>query len=171
MKEIKYRILKQNELNALAEINLEEKIVQEYYVENEQLKLKEQDYKITCWNSIELVNLIKKLYLDYQNEGMVYGAFVNGDLIGMISLNTVPNNNEKVMLVEHIYISKEYRDQGVGRKLFDLVIEEVKKNNKTKIYIISNPNKSSVDFYLSLGATLNNEIKSDDKINLVYEIN
>lgn len=171
MKEIKYRILKQNELNALAEINLEEKIIQEYYVENEQLKLKEQDYKIKCWNSIELVNLIKKLYLDYQNEGMVYGAFVNGDLIGMISLNTVQNNNEKVMLVEHIYISKEYRDQGVGRKLFDLVIEEVKKKNETKIYITSNPNKNNVDFYLSLGATLNNKIKLDDKINLVYEIN
>lgn len=171
MKEIKYRILKQNELNALAEINLEENIVQKYYVENEQLKLKEQDYKITCWNSIELVNLIKKLYLDYQNDGMVFGAFVNGDLIGMISLNTVQDNNEKIMLVEHIYMSKEYRDQGVGRKLFDLVIEEVKKNNKTKVYIISNPNKSSVDFYLSLGATLNNKIKLDDKINLVYEIN
>lgn len=177
MKEIKYRILKQGELGFLAEIDREEKVAQEYYIENGELKLKDQHYIITCWNSIELAGLIKRLYYVYENDGAVYGAFVNGDLIGMIALNTIySNEHDKKMLLDQVYISKDYRSQGVGQKLFSLIEDEAKQRGAEYLYISAHPFKNTVDYYLKLGAVINKNpdevlLKANpDDIHLIYKI-
>jgi len=112
----------------------------------------DQEY-IVDWDDnrkCEIVEEFKKTLLN--NEGSIFGAFVDGRLIGFSVLSNMKFgiNNQYIQL-EYLHVSDEYRHKGIGKKLFKLCIEKAKKLNVKKIYISANDSEATQKFYLELG--------------------
>lgn len=70
----------------------------------------------------------------------MYGAFINGILVGVLGSK---NNGSHISL---FFIEKEYQGYGIGRKLFDTLIEDT----KTK-HITVSASTIAVEVYEKLG--------------------
>lgn len=59
----------------------------------------------------------------------------NGEIIGWAFLYIIKNDrhNEPYALMENVYVEKEFRGKGLGKKLVDMLIEEARKNDCYKI--------------------------------------
>ena len=97
-------------------------------------------------------------------------ALLNDKPVGMIVY--VVNNKVKTKHVANIfgvYVKKEYRGQGIGKKLFENVLKIIQKNaDISKIKLTVNPEqKAAVKLYEKYGfelvGRLREELKVDDK--------
>ena len=88
-------------------------------------------------------------------------GLINGFLLG----NTLYNyNNEECSFILELYVSKENRLQGIGRKL----VEKFESISKDVIYLTAN--KDAEKFYRSIGYITTNNIDKDNGNN-VYKKN
>ena len=88
-------------------------------------------------------------------------GLINGFLLG----NTLYNyNNEECSFILELYVSKENRLQGIGRKL----VEKFESISKDVIYLTAN--KDAEKFYRSIGYIATNVIDKDNGNN-VYKKN
>ena len=88
-------------------------------------------------------------------------GLINGFLLG----NTLYNyNNEECSFLLELYVSKENRLQGIGRKL----VEKFESISKDVIYLTAN--KDAEKFYRSIGYIATNDIDEDNGNN-VYKKN
>ena len=88
-------------------------------------------------------------------------GLINGFLLG----NTLYNyNNEECSFILELYVSKENRLQGIGRKL----VEKFESISKDVIYLTAN--KDAEKFYRSIGYISTNDIDKDNGNN-VYKKN
>lgn len=72
----------------------------------------------------------------------------------------------KSMYLDDLYVSKEYRKQGIGKKLLDSVIDLAKKKECKKMrWQVSNWNKNAQKFYEHIGAEIDDiELNCDLKL-------
>lgn len=71
----------------------------------------------------------------------------------------------KCLYMDDLYVKKEFRTHGIGTKLINSVIEFAKRSQCHKIrWQVSNWNKPAIDFYLSIGATIDDIERNCDLI-------
>ena len=78
---------------------------------------------------------------------------IDGFLLGNIQYTY---NNEECSFILELYVSKENRLQGIGRKL----VEEFENLSKDTIFLTAS--KSAEDFYRSIGYITSNEIDEEN---------
>ena len=89
----------------------------------------------------------------------------NNKIDGFLLGNTLYNyNNEECSFILELYVSKENRLQGIGRKL----VEKFESISKDAIYLTAN--KDAEKFYRSIGYITTNNIDKDNGNN-VYKKN
>jgi len=90
-----------------------------------------------------IINIIK-------DNGFVIGAYENKNLIGFACL-LIEVFGTKIQYLElkYLFISKGYRDKGIGRKLFLLCVEKAKKMGVKKIYLRAGKSLEIQKLYLS----------------------
>ena len=88
-------------------------------------------------------------------------GLINGFLLGNILYNY---NNEECSFILELYVSKENRLQGIGRKL----VEKFESISKDVIYLTAH--KDAEKFYRSIGYIATNDIDEDNGNN-VYKKN
>lgn len=76
-----------------------------------------------------------KLTVDYL--GKYYGYFVDNNCIG---IGCVKKLNFYMSEIKHIYILPEYRNNGIGRKLFSFLHEEAIKHSKIVTLSVASEN-------------------------------
>lgn len=60
--------------------------------------------------------------------------------------------------LEDLYVLDKYRGQGLGKKLFELVVEVAKERNVKRMdWQVLDWNQTAIDFYKRLGATIDEE--------------
>jgi GNAT superfamily N-acetyltransferase len=63
----------------------------------------------------------------------------------------------KALYMDDLYVTPEYRANGIGKKLIDRVIEFAKTSRCHKLrWQVSGWNKSAIEFYKNIGATIDN---------------
>lgn len=119
--------------------------------ENDKWILKDISF-IEQWSSDEYEYLIKCLKNTIKTGGQVVGAFYNNVLVGFASIENefFGSHNEYIQL-SSIHISYESRGMGIGKKLFDLIINIAKSMGAKKLYISAHSSKETQAFYKSLG--------------------
>ena len=96
--------------------------------------LKDNPY-IEDWNNEEKQQIINGLYLCRQQGGIVLGAFFNNRLIGFSSIgNTIFGEFKQYIELIMMQISREYRNKGIGKKLFFLTVEKAKEKGAKKCH-------------------------------------
>lgn len=71
----------------------------------------------------------------------------------------------KSLYMDDLYVTPEYRANGIGTKLINSVIEFAKKSQCHKLrWQVSEWNKSAIDFYKNIGAMIDNVEQNCDLI-------
>ena len=105
------------------------------------------------WDKNEKLTIINdKLRDSIINGGFVIGVYKDKNLIAFANLlgYLFGQNNEYIRLTM-LHVSKEYRNMGIGKKLFKICIEKAKKLAAKKIYISAHFSDETQKFYEKMG--------------------
>jgi ribosomal protein S18 acetylase RimI-like enzyme len=136
---------------------------QVYYkdTEKEQYRLK-YDQFVEQWDAEKKKQVIADLYRSITLNGFVAAAFLEVEMIGFANVEgetfgTLHSYRE----LTYIHVSNNFRNQGIGRKLFQLCCEKAKSKGTDKLYIAAHPSVETQHFYRSVGCVYAKEINQN----------
>jgi predicted N-acetyltransferase YhbS len=149
------RELTREEVSRLWDIDRREIIDNVYYVENGALVLKPEHYDMQGWPPGE-AELYTPILLDgFDRAGWFHGLFDDDRLVAVAVLESRFIGPRKDLLhLKQLHVSSAYRDQGLGRKLFDLAKAEARARGARGLYISATPSEHTINFYRRLGCTV-----------------
>ncbi|MGV8984209.1 GNAT family N-acetyltransferase [Clostridium sp.] len=97
------------------------------------------------------------------NGGSANGAFdSNNKLLGFTTINReFFGEMYNYVLLDQLFITLEYRNKGIGKKLFMLSVNAAKEWNADKIYICAGSAEETIAFYFAIGSKEAEEINKD----------
>jgi GNAT superfamily N-acetyltransferase len=87
----------------------------------------------------------------------VWGAFVSGRLVGFCVMAPLQSENCRLLdtvELHTIFIDREFRHQGIGRRFVAIVEEACRKAGRKGVYVGTSLDGSAVEFYLKAGFRL-----------------
>jgi predicted N-acetyltransferase YhbS len=152
------RELLRNEIPQIWNIDHREVIENVYYFENGRLVLKPEHYDMQGWPPGEAEHYTPMLYECFARGGWFCGAFDEGKLVGVAILDNkfIGKDNDQLQL-KFLHASRDYRGQGLGKKLFHLAAEKARDLGAKQMYISATPSENTVNFYMRLGAVVTKE--------------
>jgi ribosomal protein S18 acetylase RimI-like enzyme len=105
------------------------------------------------WDENEKVKIINiKLRDSIVNGGFVIGVYLNNKLIAFANLlaGLLGENNEYIKLTM-LHVSYEYRNMGIGKKLFGICVDKAKTTGTKKLYISAHFSEETQSFYKKMG--------------------
>lgn len=129
-----------------------------WFKQEDKYKIKD-DHFIEQWNNEKKTLVIDDLHNCIKSGGIVIGAFRGSDLIGFASIaGEIFGRNREYLELSYIHVSNEYRNMGIGKKLFEQCCIKAKEKGCKKLYIAAQPSVESQHFYKSIGCTYAVEI-------------
>jgi ribosomal protein S18 acetylase RimI-like enzyme len=129
-----------------------------WYKDTNQFSLK-SDYFVEEWDDDKKSLVLHDLQNCIQTGGIVVGAIVNESLIGFANVEgELFGSKMEYRELSYIHVSNEYRNSGVGKKLFQLCCEKAKEIGTSKLYIAAHPSEETQHFYRKVGCTYAVEI-------------
>ena len=126
-----------------------EVILKEYtgYNEEEILGL----YTSVGWtNYTDKPEMLKNAYL---NSLKIYGAYVDGKLVGIIR---VVGDGFSVLFIQDLLVHPDFQRNGIGTLLLKRMLKEYE--NVYQMHLITEDSEKAVSFYKSLGFTVNSDV-------------
>ncbi len=171
------RELQRDEIEKIWEIDRGEVINNIYYHEDGALVLRPEYYEMQGWPAGESEKY-NPIFTDcYNRGGYFYGAYVLMDLVGAAILENKFIGIQKDQLqLKFLHVDRFFRNQGIGKTLFDTTIKKAKELGALQLYISATPSENTINFYLHLGCTVTKNIDSElfafepEDIHLEYTI-
>lgn len=117
---------------------------------------------IDQWSEEDYSILVKCLKNTIQTGGVVFGAFLEGQLKGFASVEPVLfGKNQEYMDLSSIHVSEDMRGHGIGKQLFQLAAAWAKSNGAKKLYISAHSAVESQAFYHAMGCVEAMEYKKE----------
>jgi predicted N-acetyltransferase YhbS len=176
MAEVTYRQLKLEESERLYEINASQFIGRAWREVNGERKLVEINYQDPDWPNGYDYHL-DRLKETIQGKGCAIGAFDEKQtLIGFITVNReFFGKMYNYVLLDQLFITLDYRNKGIGKKLFFLSADVAKQWEADKIYICAGSAEETIAFYFAVGcveaAEINRELYESDPRDFQLEFN
>jgi len=87
-----------------------------------------------------------------RNGGKVYGCFEQDVLIGYVTLDVkIFGKKVKYVLLDQLFVSNNYRNHGIGRKLVELCCVQAKSWGAERIYLCAGSAENTISFYNKMG--------------------
>jgi predicted N-acetyltransferase YhbS len=146
------RELTRSEVPRYWDIDRREVIDNIYYLIDGKLVLKPEHYDVRGWPPGE-AELYAPLLLDcFDRGGWLYGVFDGDQLIAAVVLESkFIGTHHDLLQLKALHVSSRYRDQGLGRHLFELAREKARSRGAKGLYISATPSEHTINFYLRLG--------------------
>lgn len=127
-------------------------VVKDGVITQEQREFRHPGFSSTDWEQI-----LSEFAKDIKNGDIIlFGAFDEQVLVGLAGLEIDaqygPENN--MFNLGPMWISKDYRRQGIGRQLLALVKQEATSRNISTLYVSATPVPGTVGFYMRAGCYL-----------------
>lgn len=91
--------------------------------------------------------------------GKAFGCFDGDTLVGYATLEgNVFGQRQRYVLLDQLFVSKAYRDQGIGKALFVLCAEQALHFGAEKIYLCAASGENTIAFYRKLGCKAAEEL-------------
>ncbi len=98
-------------------------------------------------------------------------AKYRGQVIGFAYMgNRLLGSKKQYIDLIMFHVSKEYRNKGIGKKMFELICHEARKMPVKKLYISSNSAKETQEAYKALGCVFATEIQDEIACHEPYDI-
>ena len=133
-----------------------------YYLRDGQLVLEPEHDDMQGWPPGEPEHYTPYLLDCFDRGGSFWGMFEDGDLIGVVILESKFIRSQKDTLqMKFLHVSNHLRKQGLGKRLFVLAAEKAKELGAKKMYISATPSGNTINFYMRLGCVLATEIDEE----------
>lgn len=151
-KEITIREYKDSDYNRLLELSVE---FSEFFDPLDPWRKEKQDFTVTAKHFLD-----KDIEGKNKNNGKIIVAQLNSKIIGFTSFYLKKQDDEELLYrtpmtigyVESLFISKEYRNKGVGEKLMKTAEEYFREKRCTHSKLeVFGPNDSAKHFYIKHG--------------------
>jgi GNAT superfamily N-acetyltransferase len=123
-----------------------------YRMQDGQLVLTPLYFDIPSWDPGQVEEDTPLLYHTYDHGGAFLGMFNDDQLVGVAVVDAVPLGEfrDQVQL-KYLYVSRNYRQHGVGTQLFEAACESARTRGATLLYVSATPTANTVNFYLRRG--------------------
>ena len=121
------RELRRDEIDLIWQIDRSEVIEAIYYCVDGRLVLQSEHYDMRGWPPGEAEKYTPILLDSFDRGGIFYGAFDAGRIIGVAILESkfIGRPQDQLQL-SFLHVSRDYRGQGLGKRLFELAIERAR---------------------------------------------
>jgi len=156
------RELTRGEIKDIWTIDRSELIEAVYHLDGDRLVLKPERFDMRGWPPGEAAASTRLLEDCHDHGGWFYGLFVDDRLIGVAVLEArfIGQSQDQLQL-KFLHVSNGYRDQGLGRRLFNLAADEASRRGARRLYISATPSQHTIGFYLGLGCAVTAEPDPD----------
>ncbi|CAG7644954.1 GNAT family N-acetyltransferase [Paenibacillus allorhizosphaerae] len=114
------------------------------------------------WSEDDYREMISRYENELANGGTAFGAFDGERLVGFGVLAHQFRGNDKSQLqLDLMYVTREYRRQGIGRRLLEALSQAAIAQGAKSLYISSTETESAVRFYTSCGSMLTREVDKE----------
>ena len=105
------------------------------------------------WNDEQKNELVTRYFPEtLSGGGTVFAAFYKENLIAFATLSLPLFGSEgQYVQLSSLHVSFECREMGIGRKMFQLCVEEARKTGAKKLYISSHSSEETQAFYKAMG--------------------
>jgi predicted N-acetyltransferase YhbS len=149
------RQLARDEIQRIWAIDRSEVIAGFYSLEDGVLALKADHFDARGWPPNEAAIYTPLLEQCYDRGGWFYGLFDGDRPVGVAVLeNQFIGWPADQLQLKFLHVGNGYRDQGLGRRLFELAAGEARRRGARRLYISATPSQHTIDFYLGLGCTV-----------------
>ncbi|MCT8136895.1 GNAT family N-acetyltransferase [Anaerobacillus sp. CMMVII] len=95
--------------------------------------------------------------------GIAIGAFAeDGRLVGFVTLNKeFFGGTANYLLLDSMFVSRDYRNLGIGKQLFQLCAAKAREWGADKLYLCAASSEDTIAFYRSVGCVAAAEINQD----------
>lgn len=146
------RELTRDEILGLWSLDRAEVIDNIYYYEHGELVLKPEHYDVQGFPAGEPEMFTPHLLACHARGGWFYGLFDGERLIAEVVLDREFLGPRRDLLqLKALHVSRQYRDRGLGRRLFDLAAEKARSLGARGFYVSATPSEHTVNFYVRLG--------------------
>jgi ribosomal protein S18 acetylase RimI-like enzyme len=146
---IEIRTMNGSELERIAEIDRSEHVTQYYVCTGGDLERRDVDWQISRWSSDELEEYLSAWRPFFDCGGIMLGAFDGSALVGFAIYR--PRLTDDMGQYAVLYVSRDYRGQGIGCSLTDRVMEMARADGSNRLYVSATPSAATVDFYRHRG--------------------
>ncbi|QSX06511.1 GNAT family N-acetyltransferase [Sedimentibacter sp. zth1] len=159
----------------LDNFNRYQKVERCWRKDNNKWILKDNPF-IENWDNEKKQQIISWLYDCKQQGDIVLAVFYDNKLIGFSSLgNTLFGQHKEYIELKMLQISYEYRNKGIGKKLFFLSVNKAIEKGAKKLYISAHSSEESQAFYKSIGCIeaqeINTQIAENEPFDCQMEYN
>jgi predicted N-acetyltransferase YhbS len=146
------RLLQRAEIAKAWTIDRSEVIEAIYTVAGGDLSLHQEYFNMHGWPPGESEIYTSLLVECFDRGGWFYGLFDDGVLIAVAILdNQWIGERGDLLQLKFLHVSCAYRDQGIGRRLFDLAANEARRRGAKGIYVSATPSEHTIKFYVARG--------------------
>lgn len=159
---IRYQVMTTEQVSKLAEIDRSELIALRYEMHGGKLVSTEIHYECPRWDPAALKEIQDRYIFETSRNGLAVGAFDEELLVGFGVLEHRFRGAEKDQLqIDLLYVSRDYRKQGIGTTLLNRLSDEARKRGATYLYISSAETFSAVTFYTTNGARITDKVDEE----------
>ncbi len=175
---VEFRTLKRWEIERIwQDIDRRELVESIYRLKDGKLVLERIDFDVPGWPAGEEEKYKPILQDCFDRGGLFYGAFSDGQLVGVVVLESRFIGADKDQLqLKFLHISRDFRKKGLGRKLFELAVDGAKEKGARALYVSSCESRNAVDFWMHLGCVITPDVDEElcrlepNDIQLVYRL-
>ena len=149
------RDLLRDQIAEVWNIDRREYIENVYRLKDGALVLEPHNFQVPGWPPGE-AEKDTPIFLDcFDRGGWLHGAFDNERLVGVAILDSrFIGNPEDQLQLKFLHVSRSFRKQGLGSKLFELAKLAARQKGAKRLYISATRSENTVNFYMRLGCTL-----------------
>ncbi len=153
------RLLEREEIPLIWQIDRREIVENIYVLQDGKLMLKPDYFDMRGWPPGE-AELYTPILMDcHARGGTFWGAFENDRLVGVAVLESkFIRSQHDTLQLKSLHVSRDYRKQGLGTRLFHLAVQKAKSLGAKKLYISATPSENTINYYSRLGCILATEI-------------
>ncbi len=149
------RVVRHDELGALAMIDRSEHIDGHYVVVDGSLHLVTEPVDAPGWCPSQVEGYVERLGEVLAAGGVVLGTWDAATLVGVAALDVRPvGGDPATMDLDLLHVSRPYRGRGIARRLVTALGARAAAAGARDLYISATPTRTTVDAYRRLGARL-----------------
>ena len=160
---MEYREMLLEEAEKISEIDAE------CYIKNAwRMDAETSTYKLVeiDWTDYELPNGLEwhlnRFRESMAEGGKAFGCFDRGKLVGYGTIGAqVFGDSQKYVLLDQLFVSKDYRNRHVGHQLMHMCAEAAKEMGAEKLYLCAGSSEDTIAFYKKMGCVPAMEIDKE----------
>lgn len=127
-----------------------------------ELQDRRMSHECPNWDEGHYKGIIARYEYELSNGGTAYGAYDGDKLVGFgVLAHKLRGKGNNQLQIDLMYVSRKYRRQGIGSRIFDALRRVAIERGATRLYISATETESAVKFYSSRGSTITREVDEE----------